>query len=149
MTIYKSTKALPYVYISKEKNSQYFYIGYRYTNYLPSTEDFGKKYFTSNKYVKENFNNFEHTIIAEFFTKESAYEFETSLIKETRSEYQINYIKYKKKKKYSKITQVKSSIKLCALSECQKPHTNWRMKCCCKRHNNIYAAQKRHIKKFC
>ena len=145
MTIYKSTRVLPYVYMSKEKNSPYFYIGYRYANYLPATEDFGTKYFTSNKYVKENFNNFEHTIIAEFFTKEAAYDFEASLIKETRSEYQINYTKSKKVKgkKYNKILKFDLTTKLCALPECQKPHTNWRMKCCCLRHNSIYAAKKK------
>jgi hypothetical protein len=145
MTIYKSARVLPYVYMSKEKNSLYFYIGYRYANYLPSAEDFGKKYFTSNKYVRENFDKFEHTIIAEFFTKEYAYEFEADLIKETRSEYQINYNKYKKikGKKYNKIPSIEPLTKLCALPECQKPHNNWRMKCCCKRHNNIYAARKK------
>ena len=145
MTIYKSTRVLPYVYMCKEKNSPYFYIGYRYVNYLPSTDDFGTKYFTSNDYVRENFNNFEHIIIAEFFTKEAAYEFESNLIKETRSEYQINYIKYKKMqgKKYNKIPQCELVSKLCALPECQKPHTNWRMKCCCSRHNNIHAARNR------
>jgi hypothetical protein len=129
----------------KEKNSPYFYIGYRYTNYLPSTEDFGTKYFTSNKYVKENFDNFEHMIVAEFFTKKDAYNFESTLIKETRSEFQINYLKDRQKigKKYSKIASINLVTKICALDECQKPHTNWRMKCCCKTHNNIYAAQNR------
>ena len=90
MPIYKSTRVLPYVYMCQEKNSPYFYIGYRYRNYVPSTEDLGTYYFTSNNYVKENFDNFEITIIAEFFTKKDAYKFETLLIKDTKSEYQIN-----------------------------------------------------------
>ena len=145
--IYKSTKTLPYVYMCQEKNSPYFYIGYRWANYNPSTEDFGKKYFTSNKYVKENFDNFEHTIIAEFYTKEDAYAFESQLIKETRSDYQINYLKSKKiigtfypRPK----TKINSEEKICALPGCGKIHTNWRMKCCCKSHHYAYAGMKAH-----
>ena len=131
----------------QEKNSPYFYIGYRYANYEPSTDDFGKKYFTSNEYVRENFDNFEHTIIAEFYNKEDAYAFESQLIKETRSDYQINYLKHKKMigTFYSKSKdKIKLEEKICALPECGKIHTNWRMKCCCLQHNKRYAAMKRY-----
>jgi hypothetical protein len=140
-------KALPYVYLCQEKNSPYFYIGYRFTNYLPSNEDFGKKYFTSNEYVRGNFDNFEHTIVAEFFTKEDAYAFESQLIKETRSDYQINYLKSKKiiGSFYSRPkTKIKVEEKLCALPGCGKLHTNWRLKCCCPSHSKQYAGQRSH-----
>jgi len=143
MNIYNSTKTLPYVYMCQEKNSPYFYIGYRYANYDPSTEDFGKKYFTSNDYVRENFDNFEHTIIAEFYTKEDAYAFESQLIIELNSEYLINSQKYQKKSPYKKIT-VDTTPKLCALPGCGKIHNNWRMKCCCKSHHYAYAGMKAH-----
>jgi hypothetical protein len=144
MNIYSSTKALPYVYMCQEKNSPNFYIGYRYANYLPSTEDFGKNYFTSNSYVKENFDNFEHTIIAEFFTKRDALNFESQLIKESNSEYCINNFKNKNRKKYESI-KVDTDPKICALPSCDKIHTNWRMKCCCTAHQKSYAGMRAHL----
>jgi hypothetical protein len=127
----------------KEKNGPYYYIGYRYANYDPSSEDFGNKYFTSNDYVRENFDNFEHTIIAEFYTKEDAYAFESQLIKETRSDYQINYLKNKNIKPYEKI-KIDNNPKVCALPGYGKVHTNWRMKCCCKSHHYAYAGMRAH-----
>ena len=129
----------------QEKNSPYFYIGYRYANYDPSTEDFGKKYFTSNEYVRANFDNFEHTIIAEFFTKEDAYAFESQLIKELNSEYLINAQRLQKRmEKYKTNVPVDNSPKICALPGCGKLHTNWRMKCCCKSHHYAYAGMRAH-----
>ena len=65
--IYKSTRVLPYVYMCKEKNGPNFYIGYRFANYVPSTEDFGTHYFTSNEYVRNNFDQFDYYIVAEFY----------------------------------------------------------------------------------
>jgi hypothetical protein len=141
--IYTSSRPLPYVYMCKEKNSPYFYIGYRFANYNPSTQDLGTKYFTSNDYVKENFDNFEHTIIAEFFAKEDAYKFESELIAELDSEYLINTHRYKKTKPYQKV-QVKIDLQVCALPGCGKLHRNWRIKCCCQLHNKQYAGQRRH-----
>jgi len=148
MFIYKSSKVLPYVYFCQEKNSPYFYIGYRYKNFLPSTEDFGKKYFTSNNYVKNNFYNFEHTIIAEFFNKADAYKFEQELVQKTKSEFQINShrLEILKGAKYNKIPKEEPILRKCLLPECEKFHTNWRMKCCCHRHNNIYIARNQHKK---
>ena len=90
MSIYQSNRVLPYVYICREKNTEYFYIGYRYRNFVPSSEDLGKYYFTSNEYVNENFDNFDCTIVAEFFTKKAAFEFECQLIRETKSKFQLN-----------------------------------------------------------
>ncbi|HEY6435209.1 MAG TPA: hypothetical protein VIY47_01350 [Ignavibacteriaceae bacterium] len=100
-----STKKCPYVYMCTERETGRFYIGYRYRNYLPSSEDFGKIYFTSNSYVKENFDSFDHQIIAEFFDKKAAYKFETDFINETKSDLQINSDKFKKLigMKYNKI----------------------------------------------
>jgi hypothetical protein len=130
MTIYKSTKVLPYVYLCKEKNSERFYIGYRYKNYKPSSEDFGIHYFTSNDYVRENFDNFNHYILAEFFTKKDALYFESQLIRETSSLNQINFDKHLKVigMKYD-MTQKDYSPKKCANSDCQKM-VIWRVKYC-------------------
>jgi len=141
--IYTSTKTLPYVYMCKQKNGPYYYIGYRHANYTPSSSDFGKKYFTSNNYVRENFDDFEHTIVAEFFTKEDAYEFESQLIKETRSDYQINYLKNKNIKPYESI-KIDNSPKICALPGCKKVFVNYRTKCCCPSHSKQYAGMRRH-----
>jgi hypothetical protein len=127
----------------KEKNSPNFYIGYRFANYVPSTEDFGTHYFTSNEYIKNNFDKFDYYIIAEFFDKKDAYAFESALIKELRSEYCLNYEKYKKFKEYSKI-KVDTSLKVCALPGCGKTHTNWRIKCCCLSHSKQYAGIRRY-----
>lgn len=141
---YKSTKVLPYVYLCKEKNTDKFYIGYRYANYLPSTEDFGKKYFTSNEYVKNNFYNFEHYIIAEFFNKKDAFEFETKLIKETECKInQINYFKQMKKMKYKKFDENLLKPKKCALEGCDIIVKNWRNKFCCRSHVGKYSARKK------
>lgn len=85
-----------YVYRCTERKTGRFYIGYRYKNYLPSTQDLGKKYFTSNSYVKENFNAFDIEIIAEFFKKSDAYKFESELIRETKCDLQINSDRLKK-----------------------------------------------------
>jgi len=145
MNIYSSTKALPYVYVCQEKNSPYFYIGYRYSNHLPSTEDFGKHYFTSNSYVKENFDNFDCTIIAEFFTKRDALDFESQLIKESDYKYCINVVKNKQRKKYQSI-KIDTDPKICALPGCGKIHQNWRMKCCCASHQRSYSGMRAHQK---
>lgn len=82
MSIYTSTRVLPYVYICTHKETNEFYIGFRYANKTPSSEDFGISYHTSSKTVKENFNSFNFIIIAEFFLKEHAFEFEQHLINE-------------------------------------------------------------------
>jgi hypothetical protein len=144
--IYKSTKALPYVYLCKEKHGPLFYIGYRYANYAPSTEDFGTHYFTSNDYVRNNFDKFEHTIIAEFFDKKDAYAFESTLIKELRSDYLINTQKNKKTvgTNYKPKVAVDLTPKMCALPGCNKIHTNWRSKCCCLTHSKKYAGIRSH-----
>jgi hypothetical protein len=143
---YPSTKVLPYVYLCKEKTSERFYIGYRYKNWLPSSEDFGVHYFTSNEYIKNNFNNFNWYIVAEFFSKDDAYIFESQLISETQSEFQINYEKILNRTlyygKHEKITE--PEIKVCPLPGCGKEHTNWRLKCCCTSHSKKYAGLRSH-----
>lgn len=35
-------------------------------------------------------------------------------------------------------------MKKCALLDCDKPVTNWRISCCCMTHQRIYAGKKRH-----
>lgn len=88
MDIYKSDNLnFPYVYIGTHKHTKEFYIGYREKNKVNSSKDFGILYKTtsSSKVVKEEFDNFEWIIIAEFFTEtggEDAYWFEQDLIKE-------------------------------------------------------------------
>lgn len=98
MNIY-SKNSQPYVYKCTEKDTGKFYIGYRYSNKVPAVEDFGVYYFTSNEYVKKNFDKFEHEILAEFPDRKSAFAYETQLIKETKSELQINANKHNKSKK--------------------------------------------------
>lgn len=77
----------PYVYIGTHKHTKEFYIGYREKNKVNSSKDFGIKYKTtsSSTLVKEEFDNFDWIILAEFFTEtggDDAYWFEQGLIKE-------------------------------------------------------------------
>ena len=83
MTIYTSTKVLPYVYRLDHPVTGEFYIGYRAVNKVPSSQDLGYKYFTSSKYVKPRFGEFTCTIVAEFFDHNDAYEFEQLTIFES------------------------------------------------------------------
>jgi hypothetical protein len=85
MNIYVSTKTLPYVYILTHKETGQFYIGARWANKVPSSIDLGVNYFTSSKYVKPIFDQFECEIVAEFFFKEEAYKFEQQMIYENWS----------------------------------------------------------------
>ena len=82
MTIYRSTKSAPYVYICTHKNSGEFYIGYRCANVnhnrfshldLPL-------YKTSNPKIKKSFIEYSWQIVAEFFNSADAYDFEQELI---------------------------------------------------------------------
>lgn len=147
MHTYQSTKVLPYVYICRDTKSPKFYIGYRFANWLPSTQDFGTHYFTSNEYVKEHFDQFEHHIVAEFFHKRDAYAFESQLIAETKSEHQINYSRHIKvigatyNKKQTPFIQ---EAKICPLKGCGKEHYNYRTKCCCLAHSRQYAGHAAH-----
>lgn len=77
----------PYVYMGIHKITGHFYIGYRECNKVQSHLDIGKKYRTtsSSVIVKEQFNEFDWVIIAEFYTdtaKDDAYWFEQEVIKE-------------------------------------------------------------------
>lgn len=82
--IYASTKVLPYVYKLTHKETGQFYFGVRHANKVPSSEDLGTKYFSSSKYVKIiGFENFNCQILAEFFSKEDALEFESLLINDS------------------------------------------------------------------
>lgn len=81
-------KNYPYVYIGTHRITGHFYIGYREKNITSSQHDFGILYKTtsSSNLVKEDFDNFDWIILAEFFTEtagEDAYWFEQSLIKES------------------------------------------------------------------
>ena len=84
-----------------ERDTGRFYIGYRFKNYLPAEQDFGNRYFTSNKYVMKNFDRFDWKIIAEFYDKRDALRFEGQLIKETQCDLQINYDRIKNLKRKS------------------------------------------------
>ena len=76
-------KTLPYVYKLTHKLSGQYYFGFRCANVVPSYLDLGIKYFSSSRTIKElGFINFEIEILAEFFDKQAAYDFELSLIKE-------------------------------------------------------------------
>lgn len=82
MSIYISTKAMPYVYMCVHKITGEFYIGYRVKNVKlnkPSHIDF-PDYRTSSKIVNSNFDNFTWVILAEFYNETDAYDFEQYLI---------------------------------------------------------------------
>ena len=146
MNIYKSILAPAYVYICREKHSSKFYIGYRYRNWLPAMQDFGTHYFTSNEYVKANFQNFDYEILAEFTNPKDALAFESKIIKEMRTEDMINLNPTSPRKPYQIGKAVDSSEKLCALPECENTFSNWRSICCCPAHSKRYAGLKRHNK---
>lgn len=73
---------LPYVYKLVHKTTGQFYFGSRWKNKVSSSNDLGILYFTSSKYVKPKFDEFDSMIIAEFFNWEDAYIFEQKLIHE-------------------------------------------------------------------
>lgn len=70
----------PYVYRLDHPVTGEFYVGYRSANKVPAEQDLGYKYFTSSKYVKPRFHEFECQIIAIFFDKISAIIFEQNEI---------------------------------------------------------------------
>jgi hypothetical protein len=144
MTIYNTTKkALPYVYRCTEKETGKFYIGYRYKNTVPAEEDFGTHYFTSNDYVKVNFENFDYEIISEFPDRKSAFAYETRLIRETKGDNQINASRINKSKK----PYQKSEINLyCKFPDCGKYINSSIKKFCCRSHASRYAALRGHGK---
>ena len=136
-----SKPALPYVYRCVEKDTGKFYIGYRFKNTVPAEEDFGKHYFTSNDYVKENFDKFDYEIISEFPDRKSAFAYETQLIKETKSEQQINANKHNKNKRPYKKAQINE---YCLLPGCGKYINSSIKRFCCQRHASQYSARKGH-----
>jgi len=70
-----------------------------YKYYDKPEDDLGKKYFTSNEYVKENFSRFDYEIVATFDNKKDALKFEGQLMRETQSDLQINYDRIRKLKR--------------------------------------------------
>ena len=75
MNIYTSEKALPYVYRLDNPKTGEIYIGYREINTIPSHLDL-PEYRTSSKYVGPRFEEFNWTILAEFFIGDDAYDHE-------------------------------------------------------------------------
>lgn len=76
----------PYVYKGVNKTTGEFYIGVRYAHCRykrDPSDDLGVVYYTSSKIVKPIFAQFEWSIVAQFFTKEDALQFEESLISES------------------------------------------------------------------
>ena len=72
----------PYVYRVDNPETGEFYIGSRFANKVSAVEDLGRLYFTSSRYIKPRFNEFQYQVIAEFFDRDSAYDFEQKLINE-------------------------------------------------------------------
>jgi hypothetical protein len=144
MNIYDQKKpALPYVYRCVEKDTGKFYIGYRFKNIVPAESDFGTYYFTSNDYVKENFEKFEYEIISEFPDRKSAFAYETQLLKETKSDLQINASRLNKPRKpYTKAT----ITEYCLFPDCGKYINSSIKRFCCKSHSSTYAALRSHGK---
>jgi hypothetical protein len=84
MLEYSSTKICAYVYLCTHKVSKHFYIGYRERNIAlgrVSTVDF-PRYKTSVKSIKENFNEYDWMVVAEFTEGNDAYDCEQQLIHE-------------------------------------------------------------------
>lgn len=73
---------LPYVYKVTHKDTGQYYIGMRSANKVVAEQDLGTHYFTSSKFVKNNFDDFTTTIIAYFKDQLSAFMFENELIKD-------------------------------------------------------------------
>lgn len=144
MSIYTNKNlALPYVYRCTERDTGRFYIGYRFKNTVPAKEDFGIHYFTSNEYVKKNFDKFDFEIIKEFPDRKSAFAFETQLISETKSEKQINANKHNK----AKSPYQKAEITIyCKYPGCGKYINSSIKRFCCKTHAASYAAKKKNNK---
>ncbi len=141
MTIYTNKyQVLPYVYRCTEKETGRFYIGYRFKNRVPAKEDLGVHYFTSNEYVKNNFDKFDFEILKEFPDRRSAFQYETQLIRETKSENQINADKYNK----NNILRKKAEITLyCKYEECGRYINSSIKRFCCRSHSALYAAKKK------
>ena len=74
---------LPYVYKVTHKETRQFYIGMRSANKVVAEQDLGIFYFTSNKFIKNNFDYFEIEIIAYFQDQESAFNLENKLIEDS------------------------------------------------------------------
>lgn len=79
--LYESSKPMPYVYLCVHRETNQFYIGSRTasTVRLPSNQDI-VTYRTSSKTVRPIFDQFDVTIIAEFFDARDALTFEQQLI---------------------------------------------------------------------
>lgn len=73
---------LPYVYRVTHKQTGQYYIGMRSANKVIAEQDLGVRYFTSSKYVKNNFSLFNVEILAYFRDQISAFEFENNLIEQ-------------------------------------------------------------------
>lgn len=74
-------KIHPYVYRLDHNTTGQYYFGFRCANKVPALEDIGIRYFTSSKTIKElGFENFTITVLAEFFDKDGAFNFESHLI---------------------------------------------------------------------
>lgn len=78
---------LPYVYRLTHRDSGHFYIGYRCKNVslaLSSSNDLGITYFTSSKLInKNNIDQYEIEIIAEFYHSDDAYDLEQDMIRDS------------------------------------------------------------------
>lgn len=72
----------PYVYQGIHPVTEEFYFGYRSRNTRPASDDLGIHYFTSSKYVKPRFAEFDWIVLREFETKSNAHEFEQGLIRQ-------------------------------------------------------------------
>jgi hypothetical protein len=70
----------PYVYRLDHPATGEFYIGYRAGNKVPAHEDLGHKYFTSSKFVKNRFHEFDVTMILKCDDAQEAYDLEQFLI---------------------------------------------------------------------
>lgn len=116
MIIY-SPQPHPYVYRLDNPITGEFYIGYRKANKVPSSIDL-PRYRTSSKIVKPRFDEFNWTILAEFFDADSALTFEQQLIRDNIHDLKClngnwtnkNEIKFKASTPYKRTDEVKKKI---------------------------------------
>ncbi len=79
----KSADARPYVYRCVHKETGEYYYGYRCANKVKAEDDFGIKYKTSSRKVRQHFDEYDWEINSEFFDAISAYDHEQLKIYES------------------------------------------------------------------
>lgn len=126
----------------------------RSANKLPAELDLGKKYFTSSKVIKNDFESFSSEILGYFIDQSSAFEFENSLIKEnfsnplilnkhyqeSMSTFSMKGVKREDLSLFNKTRKMKKEFRMYTCSHCREDfyieefsHHHWKEICFCTR----------------